>query len=116
MYQLTGTGVLTGEVSDAQTLLPIATAEVLTDLGQHCRSISGIYMMVVPAGIYDTFALAENYDMAVNENVTVVGSDVTRQDFNMVAGTSVGPAGNTTDPGGSSSGGGYCFIGTISLN
>ena len=116
MYQLTGTGVLTGEVSDAQTLLPIDTAEVLTDFGQHCRSISGIYMMVVPAGIYDTFALAENYDMAVNENVTVVGSDVTRQDFNMVAGTSVGPAGSTTDPDGSSSGGGYCFIGTIGLN
>ncbi len=116
MYQLTGTGVLTGEVSDAQTLLSIDNAQVLTDLGQHCRSITGIYMMVVPAGIFDIFALAENYDMAVNQNVTVMGSDVTRQDFSMVAGTAGGPTGNTTDPEGSAGGGSYCFIGTLGLN
>jgi hypothetical protein len=116
MYQLTGTGVLTGEVSDANTSLAIDNARVLTDLGQHCRSITGIYMMVVPAGIYDIFALADSYDMGISENVTVMGSDVTRQDFSMVASSSVGSTGGTSDSGGSSGGGGYCFIGTLGLN
>lgn len=115
MYQLTGTGVLTGTVSDADTLLGIDDARVTTDLGHQCRSVDGLYMMVLPAGLFDVYALADHYDLAAAENVTVTGSDVTRQDFALIPGGHVHPAGNQGGNGGagSSGGGGYCFIGTL---
>ena len=109
MYQLTGTGVLTGQVSDAQTLLAIDDAQVMTDLGHACQSVYGTYMMVVPAGIFDLYALADHYDMAAAQDVVVTGSDVTRQDFALLSGSSVAPEETGAGTGGAS-GGGYCFI------
>jgi photosystem II stability/assembly factor-like uncharacterized protein len=113
MYQLTGTGVLTGQVSDADTLLGIDDASVVTDLGHQCRSIDGgTYMMVVPSGIFDLFALADNYGMVTTENVTVAASDVTRQDFALEPGTNHDPE-HDPDDDASADGGGYCFIDTV---
>ncbi len=90
LYQLTGTGVLAGEVYDRHSGAMLDDAPVTTDLGIQNRTIDGLYMMVVPAGNYDLYATADNYGMAAAEDVTVFGADVTWVDFEMASGV-VGP-------------------------
>ncbi len=112
MYQLLGTGVLAGYVQDANSAAPIDGATVSTDLGNQCRSILGEYMMVVPEGIFDAFAVAANYELATARGVTVNGSDVTWCNFDMQPGNSTNPPDpNPTGSGGG--GGGYCFVGSM---
>jgi hypothetical protein len=87
---------------------------VMTDLGHQCYSINGgSYMMVVPAGIFDLSASADNYATGTAQDVAVMGSDVTRQDFALVPGDGDDPGGGDSGGGtspGSSGGGGGCFI------
>lgn len=84
-------------------------AEVTTDLGNRCLSIGGADMMVVPAGIFDLYAVADNYGMGMAEDITVVGGDVTRHDFALRIGNTVTHSGGDV-PHHSSDGGAYCFI------
>lgn len=111
LYQLLGTGVLAGYVQDAVSTAPIDGALVSTDLGNQCRSIVGEYMMVVPAGIFDVFAVADSYELASALGLTVTGSDVTWCNFDMQPGSSTDPPGTT--PSGGGGGGGYCFVGSV---
>ena len=113
MYQLTGTGVVAGEVNDAHTTLGINGAQVTTDLGNQCLSIAGAYMMVMPAGIFDLYAVAEQYEMGTAEDVNVAGGDVTRYDFVLRSGNTVKPIGSDDGSNLSSGGGAYCFVHTL---
>jgi photosystem II stability/assembly factor-like uncharacterized protein/long-subunit fatty acid transport protein len=112
LYQLTGTGVLAGYTKDADSTAPIDGALVSTDLGNQCRSIMGEYMMVVPAGVFDVFAVADNYEMASALGLTVTGSDVTWYNFDLQPGDSITPSGTATPSGGGGSGGG-CFVDSV---
>lgn len=107
VYTLTGTGVIAGNVWGDGSALGIDGATVSTDLGNNCRSILGEYMMVVPAGIFDLFASADSYETASVGGLSVVGSEVTWQNFSMRPGTGTDPS-----SGGSGGGGGGCFIGS----
>lgn len=115
LYQLTGTGVLAGDVYNRDSAEMLDGARVATDLGVENRSIDGLYMMVLPAGRYDVYATAENYNMSTAESVSVVGADVTWVDFEMTAAL-VGPPIKTAAEGattvGSTGSGSYCFIHT----
>ncbi|NNG01438.1 MAG: hypothetical protein HKM93_18765 [Desulfobacteraceae bacterium] len=118
VYELTGTGVVTGDVNDAGTSLGIDSARVSTDLGNQCRSIDGSYMMVVPSGIFDLYAMADSYELGTAEDINVTGSDVTRHNFalnrddNSTPDNGGDPPEGDPDPDGSSGGGGGggCFI------
>ena len=90
LFQLTGTGVVAGDVYDRHSADMLDDASVTTDLGIQSRTIDGLYMMVAPAGNYDMYATADNYSMAATEDVTVFGADVTWVDFEMASGV-VGP-------------------------
>jgi hypothetical protein len=119
VYQLTGLGVLAGQVRSAPDILPIDGATVVTDLNTQCRSIEGEYMMVVPASVLNAYAEAEHFERATAENLTVVGSDVTWRDFDLLPAEDVEPALDTpgytpgTSPTDNADGGGYCFIGSL---
>lgn len=116
LYQLTGTGVLAGDVYDIDSIAMLDDAWVTTDLGIRNRTIDGLYMMVVPAGNYRVYATADNYDMGVADNVNVFGADVTWVDFEMAAGVSQLPAVAENDQNitiGSTGSGSYCFVQTI---
>ncbi len=114
MYQLTGTGVVAGGVNDADTALGINGARVTTDLGNQCLSIEGAYMMVVPAGIFNMYAVADEYGMGTAEDVGVAGGDVTWYNFALGFGNTVNsPTGGGDGSTGSSGGGAYCFIHTL---
>jgi hypothetical protein len=128
VYQWTGTGVVAGQVRDIHSLQAIHGATVFCDLGQSCRSNAGQYMMVLPAGIFDLYARSDGYQLGVHEDLTIYGSDVTWQDFDMLPDNSVvpvdtptptpspdapvNPTGNASGTG-DASGGAYCFIGTL---
>lgn len=114
LYQLTGTGVLSGYVRDANSTNPIDGALIATDLGNQCLSITGEYMMVVPAGIFDVYAIADNYETVPALGMTVIGSDVTWCNFDMLPGISVNPF--DPIPTGGGGGGGYCFVGSVTSN
>ena len=92
MYKLTGTGVLAGDINDAKTLQGIDNASVTTDLGQQCRSAGGLYMMVLPSGLFDVKARADDYGQASAKDVMVGGSEVTRLNF------ALAPGGEDPDP------------------
>ncbi|MFZ1983192.1 MAG: hypothetical protein WAU91_02190, partial [Desulfatitalea sp.] len=129
VYQLTGSGVVAGQVRDIHSLQAIHDATVSCDLGQSCRSNEGQYMMVLPAGIFDLYARSDGYQLGVHEDLTIYGSDVTWQDFDMLPDNSVTPVDITPTPapspdapvnpsgnasgGGDASGGAYCFIGIL---
>ncbi len=115
MYQHTGAGVIAGTVWDNNSAQPIHQATVTTDLGNHCYSVGGDYMMVMPAGIFDLYVSAQDYQIASVSGVTVYGSDVTWHDFAMTPGATLNPVG-VPSPGsgsGAADGGGYCFIGSL---
>ena len=113
LYQLTGTGVLAGDVYNHQDATLINNASVTTDLGLTSFSIDGQYMMVAPAGIFDVYATADQHGMSVARNVTVVGGEVTWQDFEMSVNASADGTSNSslTIDNDNSGGGAYCFIG-----
>jgi long-subunit fatty acid transport protein/photosystem II stability/assembly factor-like uncharacterized protein len=114
LFQLTGTGVLTGEVYDHSSTAMLDGVLVTTDLGINSRSIDGIYMMVVPAGVYSVYATADNYELATADNIIVGGAAVTRHHFAMNAGSLQTAADNgegQTVTLGTKSSGGYCFVG-----
>ncbi len=111
LYQLTGTGVLAGDVYDRHNGAILDDAQVTTDLGIQSRTIDGLYMMVAPAGNYDMYATADNYGMAATKDVTVFGADVTWVDFQMDYGVS-GPF-IATNRSGSTGSGSYCFVQTV---
>lgn len=121
VYQLTGTGVVAGDVYDEASLANINGALVETDMGHQCHSLEGSYMMVLPAGIFDLFAIADEYERGEAEDVTVLGSDVTRQDFALAEGEDDGSdgddgpggGGGDSETGSSNGGGGSCFIHTL---
>jgi hypothetical protein len=74
---------LTGQVSDASTLLPIAGAAVTTDAGPSANTgPEGTYTMTLPAGVYTVTAAAAGY---VTETVTGVEliSGTVVQDFSL---------------------------------
>lgn len=110
MYQLSGTGVVAGEINDARTAIGIHGVQVTTDLGNQCLSIEGTYMMVVPAGIFDLYAVADKYGMGTVEDVSVAGGDVTRHDFALRSGNTVRPIAGGDDATLGSGGGAYCFV------
>lgn len=116
LYQLTGTGIIAGRVRDMLNARAIDGALVSTDLGNQCRAIAGDYMMVMPAGIFDAYATADNYRMAATGGLMVAGSDVTWHDFEMKPGAA-GPPANIPDSSGTTpghaDGGSYCFIGIL---
>jgi hypothetical protein len=124
VYQLTGTGVVAGDVYDEASLAAINGALVETDMGHQCHSLEGSYMMVVPAGIFDLFAIADEYKRGEAEDVAVWGSDVTRQDFALAPGEDDGSDeddgsggdGGDADTDSSGGGGGSCFIHTLRLH
>jgi long-subunit fatty acid transport protein/photosystem II stability/assembly factor-like uncharacterized protein len=113
LYQLTGTGVLAGDVYDRHIGAMLDNAQVTTDLGIQSRTIDGLYMMVVPAGKFDLYATADNYGMAAAKDVTVFGADVTWVDFEMASGVVGPPIATKTNPSGSTGSGSYCFVQTV---
>ncbi|MGA6924948.1 MAG: outer membrane protein transport protein, partial [Desulfosarcina sp.] len=117
LYQLTGTGVLAGEVTDGRSRAMLDGIQVTSDLGLRCEAGQGQYMMVSPAGIFDIYATADQYDMAAAGDVTVVGGDVTWQDFEMQPANGLGGSagGSLTVTSDSSGGGAYCFIATMDV-
>ena len=116
LYQLTGTGILAGNIRDSENRQMLHGAMVTSDIGLSCSSVAGVYMMVTPTGIFDLFATVDGYQMGVARNLTVLGTEVTWQDFEMLPGSSVAP-GETPDTEdfatGDAGGGGYCFIGAL---
>jgi photosystem II stability/assembly factor-like uncharacterized protein/long-subunit fatty acid transport protein len=116
LFQLTGTGVLAGDVFDRHSVDMLDNVSVTTDLGIGNRTIDGLYMMVLPAGEYDVYASADNYELGVAGDVPIFGADVTWVDFEMasvVTQMSTVPATNPSATIGSTGSGSYCFVGTI---
>ncbi len=107
VYALSGTGVIAGNVREDGSSIGIDGATVSTDLGNQCRSVLGEYMMVVPAGIFDLFAAADSFETVSVSGLTVVGSEVTWQNFDLKPGSSTAPSSSS----GGGGGGSGCFIG-----
>ena len=85
-------------------------------VGDYTLRMAGVYMMGTPTGIFDLCATVGGYQVGVARNLTVLGTEVTWQDFEMLPGSSVAP-GETPDTEdfatGDAGGGGYCFIGAL---
>ncbi|MBN1832988.1 MAG: hypothetical protein JW896_12855 [Deltaproteobacteria bacterium] len=109
LLQCTGTGVIAGQVIDAETGMPIDHATIFSDLGIKTNCVNGEYMMVNPAGVYELTAIKDNYANETLINVTVYGGDVSWVNFEMEQGASTARIEQT---GGSGSGGSGCFIAT----
>ena len=114
LYQLTGTGIIAGDVSAAATGTMVHGADVHNDLGARCISVHGAYMMVSPAGSCAVTATADGLPTTTVADVVVFGSDVTRVDIEMGSGSGeLGSNRESTDNvSNTASGGSYCFIGT----
>jgi PKD repeat protein len=79
----TTTVTLTGQVLDAQSLLPIVGAEVSLDTGAFTTTnSSGYYTLTVEAGIYTATALAEGYFPQVVPDLPL-WAGTTVQDFSL---------------------------------
>ena len=116
LWQCTGTGVLAGNIFDQHSVDVLDEALVVADMGVGCRTIGGLYMMVLPAGKFDVYASADYYEMGIASDVTVFGGDVTWVDFAMRPVLAQMPIGfNPDQPGiiGSTGSGSYCFVQTI---
>ena len=112
LYQLTGTGVLAGNVSSDSDGAILDGARVSTDFGQHYTTLNGQYMLVAPSGVFNVYATADQYGMTTAPDVTVIGGEVTWQDFTLQMGSSYneGESGSVTTGDSGSGGGAYCFI------
>ena len=112
LLQCTGTGCITGNITDAATGNPINEATIFSDLGGlSTLVINGQYMMISPSGICSVTAVAEGHANTTANYVTVWGGDVTNMDIQMQAGVpdySPIPQTGITN----ASAGGYCFIAT----
>ena len=113
LLQLTGTGVIAGQVTDGSSGAMVDGATVFNDFNVHTTSVAGNYVMVSPAGFCDVTATATGQQTTTEQDVIVRGADVTWVNIEM----GVGPIGTSGDPTGdmttkSASGGGYCFIGS----
>jgi hypothetical protein len=108
LLQCTGTGVIAGQVIDAETGMPIDHATIFSDLGIKTICVNGEYMMVNPAGIYSLTAIKDAYANETLLDVTVYGSDVTWVNIEMEQGASTARIEQT----GGGSGGSGCFIAT----
>ncbi len=76
LWQCTGTGVIAGKVTDAQSRTGIDYATIFTDFGVKTTCINGEYMMVSPAGIFNVTAIADDHANMTMLNVRVLGGDV----------------------------------------
>ncbi|RJQ78981.1 MAG: hypothetical protein C4519_11580 [Desulfobacteraceae bacterium] len=114
VHQCSGIGVIAGYVRNQAGRSMIDNATVATDLGNRCPSIGGMYMMVVPAGIFNLFAAADNYQLSRADNIAVYGGEVTWRDFDMNPVGAFVPDRLPENAGShaNAAGGGYCFIGT----
>lgn len=86
LFQLTGTGLVFGDVRDEETQQMITGASVFTDQGSQSVSINGEYMIVTPAGIFDVSAAANSYSRSTASDVAVYGGEATQADFELAAG------------------------------
>ena len=110
LLQCTGTGLITGRVTNAISEADIHSATIFNDLGIKTISVNGEYMMVSPSGICAVTAIADGYANKTVSDVTVYGGDVTWRNIAMQSGVS-DPA--VTGDGTQSAGGGSgCFIAT----
>ncbi len=111
LLQCTGTGVIAGQVTDVADNMDINGATVVTDFGTTCITINGEYMMVSPAGIFDVFAVADDYEVKIENDITVYGSDVAWVNFQLPIGVpdvlQTSMSGNQDFEGRD-----YCFIAT----
>jgi hypothetical protein len=111
LMQCTGTGLITGRVTNALSEADIHSATVFNDLGIKTISVNGEYMMVSPSGICAVTAIADGYANETVSNITVYGGDVTWRNIAMQSGVVSDPA--VTGDGTESAGGGSgCFIAT----
>ena len=104
LLQCTGTGVIAGKVTDAQSRTGIDYATIFTDFGVKTTCINGEYMMVVPAGIFNVTAIADDHANMTMLNVRVLGGDVSWADMAMQRG--VADAAAAPDGGGGGGDGG----------
>ncbi len=88
LVQLTGTGVVTGNVMDADSLSGINSATVFNDLGAKSITVDGSYIMVSPAGMCSVTAVADNHANKTEVNILVLGGDVAWVDIVMESGVS----------------------------
>jgi photosystem II stability/assembly factor-like uncharacterized protein len=122
LMQLTGTGVIAGQIINANSQSGINNATVFSDLGSRAVSVNGSYIMVSPSGNCSLTAVANNHENKTETHITVYGGDVTTVNFSMDNGVfdpSVVPGGagstssETNVSRSSGSGGGkVCFIAT----
>jgi photosystem II stability/assembly factor-like uncharacterized protein len=108
LLQCTGTGIIAGQVIDAETGIPIDNATIFNDLGIKTICVNGEYMMVNPAGIYELTAIKDDYANKTLIDVTVYGGDVSWVNFEMELGAST----SLTKQTGGGSGSSGCFIAT----
>lgn len=85
LTQLTGTGCIYGNVTDAASREGIDGAWVLTDGGLTGRTVKGQYLLVAPAGQFNVAARADGYADTARESLVVVGGDAVAVDFSMSA-------------------------------
>lgn len=84
LVQCTGTGVVAGQVSDAQSGALLTGAQVESDLGGLALSVNGDYMMVTASGICDLTA-SENLHLETGvSGITVYGGNVSWADITMI--------------------------------
>jgi photosystem II stability/assembly factor-like uncharacterized protein len=111
LMQCTGTGLITGRVTNAISEADIHSATIFNDLGIKTISVNGEYMMVSPSGICAVTAIADGYANETVSDITVYGGDVTWRNIAMQSGVVSDPA--VTGDGTESAGGGSgCFIAT----
>jgi photosystem II stability/assembly factor-like uncharacterized protein len=114
LVQLTGTGVVTGNVTDAESLSRINSATVFNDLGAKSITVDGSYIMVSSAGMSSVTAVAANHANTTASDVLVLGGDVAWVDIVMESGVSdpsvITDEENVSHSG--ASGGKACFVAT----
>ena len=88
LLQCTGTGLITGRVTNAISEADIHSATVFNDFGIKTISVNGKYLMVSPSGTWHVTAIADGYANKTVGSVTVYGGDVSWADIAMQSGLS----------------------------
>ncbi len=87
LLQLTGTGLISGKITDRPSGTALAESTVFTDMNNMALGLeNGEYMMVVPSGTCSVTSIADSHANVTIENVTVRGGDVSWVDISMDTG------------------------------
>ena len=82
-YQTTGTGILTGVISSAQTNDLIDSATLSASCGGTCSSSNGYYLLMLPAGIHSVTAQAAGYVPATFSGITIHSGESSPLDISL---------------------------------